>query len=113
MHCSWRRAPSVTWKPTAWILRSTPPREICRATAHGSGGLQLSPPSETSTTVFCFALPRSSAAPRSDAPIGVKPRGCRPAICSFRRARSSSATGATSFVSAQPARRPVPLTSEP
>ena len=90
-----------------------PPLEICFATAHGSGGLQLSPPSETSTTVFCFAVPRSSTAPCSEAPIGVNPRGVNASICPFSAVRSSAATGETSFVSAQPAARPVPLTSEP
>ena len=35
------------------------------------------------------------------------------AICCLSPSRSSAATGETSFVSAQPAALPVPLTSEP
>ena len=59
------------------------PCASCRATPHGAGGAQLSPPSETSTTVFCFALPRSSAAACSERPIGVKPRGWSASMAAF------------------------------
>ena len=90
-----------------------PPLEICFATPHGCGGAQLSPPSETSTTVFCFAVPRSLTAPCSDAPIGVKPFGDSAAICCLSPSRSSATTGETSLVSAQPSSLPVPLTCEP
>ena len=75
MHCSCLRALDFTWKPTAWIFSATPPLASSRATPHGAGGAQLSPPSETSTTVFCFAVPRSLRRALQRAPIGVKPRG--------------------------------------
>ena len=113
MHWSCLRALDATWKPTAWIFSATPPLARSRATPHGAGGAQLSPPSETSTTVFCFAVPRSCAAPCSERPIGVKPFGVIASIALLSPVRSSGATGETSLVSAQPAALPVPLTSEP
>ena len=113
MHSSCLRASCLTRKPTAWIFSVTPPCDSSRATLHGSGGAQLSAPSETSTTVFCLALPRSLAAACSDVPIGVKPRGVIASIEDLSPSRSSGATGETSRESAQPFSRPVPLTREP
>ena len=113
MHWSCLRASCLTRKPTAWIFSVTPPCDRSRATLHGSGGAQLSAPSETSTTVFCLALPRSLAAACSDVPIGVKPRGVIASIDDLSPSRSSGATGETSRESAQPFSRPVPLTRDP
>jgi hypothetical protein len=73
MHRSWRRARAATWKPIDWMLTEVPALAISPATSHGSGGAQLSPPSETRTIEAGAPAGRSAAAARSACPIGVEP----------------------------------------
>src|SRR3954471_9341774 len=102
MHWSCLRTRSLTCRPTTEIERSTPRLATSSAAMHGSGGAQLSPPSETSTTVRRpAALPRSSGVASSEAPIGVRPLPSSACTVEVILPLSSGPTGIVSSVSLQ------------
>src|SRR3954451_15259139 len=114
MHSSCLRTRSLTCRPTTEIERSTPRLATSSAALHGSGGAQLSPPSETSTTVRRpAALPRSSGVASSEAPIGVRPLPSSACTVEVILPLSSGPTGIVSSVSLQACAFETSATFEP
>ena len=84
MHCSWRRTRSLTCSPTTEIERVDAALRDLRRGLAGGGGAQLSPPSETRTTVR--TPPRAGRrAPSSERPIGVRPLPCSASTSRLKR----------------------------